>query len=142
MRMKGWGAAAAALVLATGLAAPAQGAKQKLQPLNQYVVRGGDQGSLGQLGYDTSEGGVRGGTTVVATPQQADALRAKGFKVTAMGAEATAHRPPPPDPFATNPTHGYNVYRPWHLQPAPCPGTCSGAVGPSGQPINLQTWYE
>ena len=34
------------------------------------------------------------------------------------------------------------MFRPWHLKPAPCPGTCSGAVDANGQPINLKTWYD
>ena len=82
------------------------------------------------------------GQGIVATPKQAAELRAKGFTVTAPYGEAKAAKAAPPDPFATNPTHGYDVFRPWHLQPAPCPGTCSGAVDSAGKPINLQTWYE
>ena len=78
----------------------------------------------------------------MATPRQAQDLRKKGFTVTAPYGEEKAAKAAPPDPFATNPTHGFNVYRPWHLKPAPCPGTCSGAVDSAGQPINLQTWYE
>src|ERR1700745_2330631 len=123
MHVKGWGAAAAALGRSTVLAPRAQGENRKLQPLNQYTVRGGDQAALGRLGYDVSEGGVRGGSVVVATPQEANGLRAKGYKVTELGAEATALQAAPPDPFS-DPPHGYNVFRPWHLKPAPCPGTC------------------
>ena len=78
----------------------------------------------------------------MATPEQAEDLRAKGFTVTAPYGEAKTAKAAPPDPFATNPTYGWDVYRPWHLKPAPCPGTCSGAVDSAGKPINLQTWYE
>ncbi len=37
--------------------------------------------------------------------------------------------------LAANPTHGYDVFRPWSLQPAPCPGTCSTPNMP------LKDWY-
>src|SRR6478736_1279959 len=143
MRKMGWSAAAAALVVACGLTAgPASAAPRKsLEPLNQYVVKG-DVESLSQLGYDLTEGGSKSGQGIVATPAQAEDLRAKGFTVTAPYGEAKTAKAAPPDPFATNPTYGWDVYRPWHLQPAPCPGTCSGAVDSAGKPINLQTWYE
>ena len=145
MRMKGWGAATAALMVVCGLAAPMADAapgKGKLEPLNQYVVTGGDLQQLKAGGYDLTEGGSSRGQGIVATPGQAQALRNKGFTVTAPYGEEKAAKAAPPDPFATNPTHGFNVYRPWRLKPAPCPGTCSGAVDSAGQPINLKTWYE
>ncbi|MDA0169455.1 M14 family zinc carboxypeptidase [Solirubrobacter taibaiensis] len=143
MRTKGLSAAAAALVVACGLSAgPASAAPRKsLEPLNQYVVKG-DVEQLSHLGYDLTEGGSKAGQGIVATPAQAEDLRAKGFTVTAPYGEAKTSQAAPPDPFATNPTYGWDVYRPWHLQPAPCPGTCSGAVDSAGKPINLQTWYE
>src|SRR4051794_11312174 len=137
MKTRGWGAATAALLFAATLAGPASAAPRKLDPLNQYRVTGGDQSKLGALGYDTSEGGG----AVVATPAEADALRGKGYTVTPLGKENKKAAAAPPDPF-TDPTYGYNVFRPWHLKPAACPGTCSGAVDSSGQPINLKTWYE
>ena len=45
-------------------------------------------------------------------------------------------RPPSrrPDPL-TPPTHGYNVFRPWSLTPAPCPQTCATPN------IPLKQWY-
>ena len=143
MRKMGWSAATAALVVAWGLSAgPASAAPQKsLEPLNQYLVKG-DVEQLSRLGYDLTEGGSKAGQGIVATPAQAEDLRAKGFTVTAPYGEAKTAKAAPPDPFATNPTYGWDVYRPWHLQPAPCPGTCSGAVDSAGKPINLQTWYE
>jgi hypothetical protein len=141
MRMKGWSAVPAALLTACALASPAHAATKKIEPLNQYVVRGGDQSLLAQLGYDLTEGGGANGHAIVATPEQAAQLRAKGFTVTAPYGEAKAAQAAPPDPFS-DPTHGYDVFRPWHLKPAPCPGTCAGVVDGAGKPINLQTWYE
>src|SRR4051794_35050427 len=114
MRMKGWSAATAALVLACGLAAPAAAAPKKLEPLNQYVVSGGDIGQLADLGYDLAEGGTARGQGIVATSSQAAELRAKGYTVKAPYGEAKAAVAAPPDPFATQPTHGFNVFRPWH----------------------------
>src|SRR5690349_18054316 len=108
MKKRGWGAAAAALLFTATLAGPAAGATRKLEPLNQYTVSGASAEQLAQLGYDATEGAG----TVVATPSQADALRAKGFKLKSLGKEATALQAAPPDPFA-DPTHGYNVFRPW-----------------------------
>jgi len=139
--MRGFGAAAAVLAIGAVLAPPAAAAK-KIDPLNQYLVRGGDQAALGELGYDTSEGGGgASGQTIVATPQQAADLRTKGYTVTAPYGEAKAAQAAPPNPLA-DPTYGYDVFRPWSLKPAPCPGTCGGAVDSAGKPINLKTWYE
>ncbi|HWK24974.1 MAG TPA: M14 family zinc carboxypeptidase [Solirubrobacter sp.] len=133
--------AATALAVGLGAAAPAGAAPKQLEPLNQYTVRGGDPSVLGGLGYDVTEGGGASGHGIVATPAQAAALRAKGFTVTAPYGEAKAKRAAPPNPLA-DPAYGYDVFRPWSLKPAPCPGTCSGAVDAAGQPVNLQTWYE
>ena len=108
---------------------------------NQYVVSGGDQSKLGELGYDVAEGGTANGRIVIGTPADADALRAKGYTVKAPYGAATKAQAAPPSPLA-DPTYGYDVFRPWCLKPAPCPGTCSGAVDSAGKPINLQTWYE
>src|SRR5215218_4752575 len=107
MKMKGWGATAVALVLTCGLAAPAVAAPQKtLEPLNQYVVKGGDMEALARLGYDLTEGASKSGQGIVATPSEAAQLRAKGYTVTAPYGEAKANSAAPPDPFATNPTYG------------------------------------
>ena len=138
MNKRGWGAAVAALLCTSTLAGPAAAAPRKLEPLNQYKVSGGNTQSLGQLGYDASEGGAG---AVVATPAQADALRAKGFTVTPIGRRRSPRRPRRLI-RSRIPPHGYDVFRPWHLTPAPCPGTCSGAVDGAGKPINLKTWYE
>src|SRR3954453_10115137 len=62
------------------------------EPLNQYVVRG-SQAQLDELaarGYDVAEGTTAAGQAgIVATPGQADGLRADGFGVTPLGKEAT-----------------------------------------------------
>ena len=112
MRKMGWSAATAALVVALGLSAgPASAAPQKsLEPLNQYLVKG-DVEQLSRLGYDLTEGGSKAGQGIVATPAQAEDLRAKGFTVTAPYGEAKTAKAAPPDPFATNPTYGWDVYR-------------------------------
>jgi hypothetical protein len=142
MRTKGWGAVPVALLLSCAIASPAGAAQQrKLEPLNQYVVSGGDQSKLAGMGYDLTEGGGRTGQAIVGTPADAATLRAKGYTVTAPYGEAKAALAAPPDPF-NDPTYGYDVFRPWHLKPAACPGTCAGALDAAGQPINLQTWYE
>src|SRR3954468_2171938 len=139
--MKGWVSAPAAVLIMCALAVLAGAAQRKIEPLNQYLVRGGDPAALADLGYDVTEGGGKDGQGIVATPKQADALRAKGFKVTAPYGELRAAQAAPPNPFP-DPTYGYDVFRPWHMKPAPCPGTCAGVVDSTGKPINLQTWYE
>ncbi len=130
-------AAAAALALgaaAAGAADPAAAAT--VEPLNQYEVSGrvtADQ--LARDGYDLSESGSGQGVfEIVATAKQAAALRAKGATVVAPAGEARALKAAPADPL-TDPTHGYNVFRPWSLTPAPCPGTCSTPLKP------LKQWY-
>jgi hypothetical protein len=123
-----------ALVVAS--AASAQGSK-KLEPLNQYLVSGKvDTDELARAGYDLTEGGVRGGKggfVITATASQADELAAKGTTVRPLGRERTA-AVAAPNPL-TNPTHGYNVFRPWSLKPAPCPQTCATPN------IPLKDWY-
>ena len=62
MRMKGWSAVPTALLVTCALVTPAKAAQQrKIEPLNQYVVRGGDTSKLGELGYDMTEGGGANG---------------------------------------------------------------------------------
>jgi hypothetical protein len=77
------GAATAALVLCCAAAGPANAAPRsgKMQPLNQYVVTGGDREDLAAQGFDVTEGrsATGGGQGIVATADQADALRARGF---------------------------------------------------------------
>ena len=122
---KGAGAALAVVGLTALVAASpasAQGAK-KLEPLNQYVVSGRiNPEDLARAGYDLTEGGLKGhksGWVITATAKQADGLEAKGATVRPLGRERTA-AVAAPNPL-TPPTHGYNVFRPWSLTPAPCP---------------------
>jgi hypothetical protein len=104
------------------------------EPLNQYVVEG-DIGALAELGYDVTEAG---GSGIVATPKQADDLRDRGFDVTPLGAESTAGAAA----GLADPTWGYDVFRPYNLDPAPCQTTCSGAVDALGAPISLKQFYD
>ncbi len=138
------GVAVAAVVLSLAGAGPAHAASKDREPLNQYVVTGGDPEQLARSGVDLNEGRQPGGGHgIVATPSQAAALRAKGFTVTAPFGVTRQQQAAPPNPFADpNLTHGYDVFRPWRLNPAPCPDHCSGAVDAQGQPVNLRTWYE
>ena len=136
---KGAGAALAVVGLTALVAASpasAQGAK-KLEPLNQYVVSGRiNPEDLARAGYDLTEGGLKGhksGWVITATAKQADSLEAKGATVRPLGRERTA-AVAAPSPL-TPPTHGYNVFRPWSLTPAPCPQTCATPN------IPLKQWY-
>src|SRR4051812_30979677 len=116
-------------LLSLGLGSSAHAA-DRVEPLNQYTVTNGDP-----PGYDAGEGGI------VATPAQADALRENGFELKPLGKENTATAPAATIPLA-DPTWGYDVWRPWNLKPAPCPGTCSGAVDANGQPVSLKQWMD
>ncbi len=119
----------AGALISLGLGSTALAADQ-VEPLNQYTVTSGDPASLAKLGYDVVEGD---GSGIVATPSQADALRAKGFGIKPLGKEDTAKvaAASAVAPLA-DPTWGYDVYRPWNLKPAPCQTTCSGAVDANG----------
>src|SRR5689334_15544805 len=103
MRMRVRGVATAALVLTCALGGTAHAAGKQLEPLNQYVVTGGDQAKLAQLGFDLTEGGSKKGHAIVGTPAQAAELRAKGYTVTAPYGEDKRASAAPPDPFATQP---------------------------------------
>ena len=124
-------AAALIAMSATGTASAAT-----VEPLNQYEVSGkvtADQ--LARDGYDLTESGARTGQfDIVATAKQAKALRDKGATVVAPAGEQRLFKAAPADPL-TPPTHGYDVFRPWSLTPAPCPGTCSTPLKP------LKAWY-
>ncbi|HWH96163.1 MAG TPA: M14 family zinc carboxypeptidase, partial [Baekduia sp.] len=127
---------AALSVAAVGGAAQAA-ADETVQPLNQYAVSGKvttDQ--LARAGFDLNEvhtrSSKRGKLVIVATPQQAESLRGKGVTVQALTDARAMAAPPSP---LTNPTHGYDVFRPWSLTPAACPGTCSTPLVP------LKKWY-
>src|SRR6478609_2105198 len=144
MRRVYLGALVGAMV-SLGLAAPVRAA-DKVEPLNQYIVKGTDAElkELGALGYDVTEGAdAPGRTGIVATPSQADALEAKGFDVAALGKENTTSAAPAAAgvPLA-DPTWGYDVYRPWNLKPAPCQTVCSGAVDADGKPVSIKQWMD
>jgi hypothetical protein len=144
MRVSVGGAALAALALCCATAAPARAAAAKVQPLNQYVVTGGDRSDLAEQGFDVTEGrsAKGGGQGIVATPEQAESLRGQGFTVTApYGEVKKAFAPPNPFP-TTKLDYGYDVYRPWRLVPGDCPDACGGATDGNGNPVNLKTWYE
>jgi hypothetical protein len=129
-----------AVIAALVSTSTAAAATVRTQPLNQYVVSHINPSVLQRAGYDMQEAVTpqfKGRYAIVATPAQAAALRAKGAKVTApfgitrtrgkaRRARAAALAPP---------AHGYDVFRPWSLKPAPCPGTCATPLMP------LKDWY-
>jgi hypothetical protein len=132
---------ARALIVAAllGLAATggtAQAAGQKfIEPLNQYVISGKlNIDELQRAGYDLAEGRTADGKFgIVATPSEAAALKDKGVTVAAPFGLARAMAAPSTP--LTDPVQGYNVYRPWSLEPAPCPGACATPLMP------LKDWY-
>jgi Zinc carboxypeptidase/Immune inhibitor A peptidase M6 len=121
---RGVTAGLAALVAAATTTTAAQAAGQPVEPLNQYEVSGKittDQ--LARAGFDLHEVVSRDGKlTIVATPAQAKSLEAKGATVQPLSEARTMAAPATP---LTQPTHGYDVFRPWSLKPAACPGTCA-----------------
>src|SRR4051812_11946646 len=111
-----------------------------ITPLNQYVVTGVNPKVLAEGGFDRGEAGIPGrpgAYLVVATPEQANQLRGHGATVKPLHGVSKPRKAPRSarGRALANPTHGYNVFRPWSLQPAPCPGTCSTPN------VNLKTWY-
>jgi zinc carboxypeptidase/immune inhibitor InhA-like protein len=128
----------AVTVLAALTLAPTAAAKT-YEPLTQYRVTGKkiDTDALARAGFDLHEGRSKdGGITIVTTARKADRLRQKGFKL--QGKSQSAARSIAADALPA-PTHGYDVFRPWSLTPAPCPGgTCDG-----GRPnVPLKTLWE
>jgi hypothetical protein len=124
---------AALTVLGVG---SAHAADRTVEPLNQYAVSGRvttDQ--LARAGYDLNEVkaiGKSGKLGIVATPAQAQSLRDKGATVEPLAEARKMAAPPTP---LTDPTHGYDVFRPWSLKPAPCPNRCTTPSVP------LKKWY-
>ena len=124
---------AASTVLGLGTA---HAADRTVEPLNQYAVSGRvttDQ--LARAGYDLNEVkaiGKTGKLGIVATPAQAESLRDKGATVEPLSEARQMQAPPTP---LTDPVHGYDVFRPWSLKPAPCPDTCATPNVP------LKKWY-
>ncbi len=131
-----------AVTAAVALVIPASALAGRAQPLNQYLVSHIKPKALQRAGFDMSEAvtpQAKGKFAIVATPSQAAALRAKGATVTApfgvtkkrtraLRARASARA-------AVTLQHGYNVFRPWSLDPAPCPDTCDMPLVP------LKEWY-
>ncbi len=134
-KARGWLAGVAAFTLLAVGTAQAAG-DRTVEPLNQYAVSGRvttDQ--LARAGYDLNEVkaiGKTGKLGIVATPAQAQALRDKGATVEALTHARTMTTPSEP---LTDPVHGYDVFRPWSLKPAPCPDTCATPNVP------LKKWY-
>jgi hypothetical protein len=126
-------AAVAAVGLAALAATPASAAGTKLtEPLNQYVVSGKvNPEDLARKGFDLTEAQVKGkpGFAIVATPSQAAELAGKDVTVRPLARDATTAKVAAPSPL-TDPTHGYDVFRPWSLKPAPCPTTCATPLVP------------
>ena len=116
-----------------GRATPAAAAGTKLtEPLNQYVVSGKvNPEDLARKGFDLTEAQVKGkpGFAIVATPSQAADLAGKDVTVRPLARDATTAKVAAPSPL-TDPTHGYDVFRPWSLKPAPCPSTCATPLVP------------
>ena len=124
--------------------APPALAADRVEPLNQYIVKGTDAelGSLGALGYDVTEGATRpAGPGIVATPGAGDALEAKGFDVTPLGKENTATAPARRRGHpARRSDLGLRRLPAVRLKPAPCQTTCSGAVDADGQPVSIKQY--
>jgi hypothetical protein len=122
---------------ATSATAQAGSHDRQVEPLNQYLVSGRvTADELARQGYDLQEAltaRYKGKYAIVATAEQAKALEDKGATVEApFGTARTMAAPPSP---LTNPTHGYDVFRPWSLKPAPCPTRCATPNVP------LKQWY-
>jgi hypothetical protein len=119
------------------VASPAQAAP-KTEVLQQFVVsgKGADPEALARAGYDMREAhhASREGYLIVATPSQAAKLEAKDVSVRPLAGTQTNAKVAPPNPLQ-DPTHGFDVFRPWNLNPAPCPSTCSTPLMP------LRKWY-
>ena len=127
-------AAGALALVATGVAAAAES-----EPLSPYVVSGPNAtpDALARAGYDLREGGGAGGKfQIVATAKQAAALRNKGMTVEAPQGVARASARAAAAPLLQDPTYGWDVFRPWNLNPAACPTTC-------GTPLkSLKQYYD
>ena len=131
---------ATALLLATAAIGTATAGAATAPPLNQYLVTNVNPNVLAEGGYDRHEAGVPGrpgAYIVVATPDQANQLRGKGATVKPLNGVSKARRVTKArnGKALVAPTHGYDVFRPWSLQPAPCPTTCAGPN------VSLKQWY-
>jgi hypothetical protein len=125
----------AGLLAVAAAAAGAGAADAKLiQPLNQYELSGKvDTDALARAGFDLNEARKPDGTfSILATRSQAAALGDKGMTVRQLTFDRAVQAPSAP---LTQPTRGYDVFRPWSLKPAPCPTRCSTPLVP------LKQWY-
>src|SRR4051794_14553170 len=121
-------------------------AAERVEPLNQYIVEGtpAELGSLGKQGYDVTEGAIAPGRSgIVATPSQAEGLRDQGLDVTPVGKENTTSVAAASAiaPLA-DPGWGYDVFRPYALNPAPCQTPSPGGVAAAGKPLSLMKYYD
>jgi hypothetical protein len=129
-----------ALVVLVALvqASSAAAAPKTTEVLQQFVVsgKGVDPEALARAGYDMSEAQHRkqDGYLIIATPSQAAKLESKDVTVRPLAGTQTNQKVAPPNPLQ-DPTHGFDVFRPWNLEPAPCPTTCSTPR------IPLRKWY-
>jgi hypothetical protein len=127
----------AGMAALTAIAGSAQAAGARtVEPLNQYAISGKvDTDELARAGYDLNELkelGKSGRLVIVTTPSKAKALGEKGATVEQLSeAKALTATSSP----LTTPTHGYDVFRPWSLNPAPCPNRCATPN------IPLKQWY-
>ena len=121
------GAPAAVLTVLVA-ASPVHAATRTTEVLQQFVVsgKGADPEALARAGYDMREAehGRKDGYLIIATPSQAAKLVGKDVSVRPLAGTQTNREVKPPNPL-DDPTHGYDVFRPWNLTPAPCPTTCS-----------------
>jgi len=106
--------------------------------LQQFVVsgKGVDPEALARAGYDMGEAqhARQDGYLIIATPSQAAQLASKDVSVRPLAGSQTNQKVAPPNPLQ-DPAHGFDVFRPWNLNPAPCPTTCSTPLMP------LRKWY-
>ena len=121
-------------------------AADRVEPLNQYIVtrHGCRARALGKLGYDVTEGAIAPGRTgIVATPSQADALRAAGLRRHAarQGEHAIAAAPAagsrsPTRPGATTSSGRTRSSRRRARRRARARST------PPAQPVKLRKYYD
>ena len=89
----------------------------------------------GRLRHARAHVNGKNGYFIVATESQAARLdRGRDVSVTRMQ-KGKVQAFAAPNPLA-DPDHGYNVFRPWSLEPAPCPSPCTTPHKP------LKEWYD
>jgi hypothetical protein len=117
-----------------GTAGAASAKIKHVEPLNRYELSGAvDTDALARAGFDLHEARRPDGTfNIIATTEQARAFKDKGATVRQLTFDRAAQASPTP---LSEPTKGYDVFRPWSLKPAPCPTRCSTPLVP------LKKWY-